>query len=253
MIAYIETMLQTKNLTKTFGNVTAVDSVDLEFDSGEFVSVVGPNGAGKTTLFNLITGGLPPSAGTVYFKGEDVTEEDPHGMVNRGLARSFQVTNIFPELTVRENIRASIQRTGEWYNFWRNVSSFDETREEVNEMLSLLELNELKELHADELSHADQRILEIGITLGTEPEVLLLDEPTAGMTQTQTAEFMATLEARVFPQVDLIIMVEHDIDVVMEHSDRVVVLHEGAALVKGDPDTVRTDEDVKRVYLGEAA
>lgn len=253
MIAYIETMLQTKNLTKTFGNVTAVDSVDLEFDSGEFVSVVGPNGAGKTTLFNLITGGLPPSAGTVYFKGEDVTEEDPHGMVNRGLARSFQVTNIFPELTVRENIRASIQRTGEWYNFWRNVSSFDETREEVNEMLSLLELNELKELHADELSHADQRILEIGITLGTEPEVLLLDEPTAGMTQTQTAEFMATLESRVFPQVDLIIMVEHDIDVVMEHSDRVVVLHEGAALVKGDPDTVRTDEDVKRVYLGEAA
>jgi branched-chain amino acid transport system ATP-binding protein len=244
-------LLETENVTRKFGSLVAVDGVSLRFREDEFASIVGPNGAGKTTLFDLVTGGLPVTSGRIYVDGHETTNYEPHDLVELGLARSFQVTNIFPEMTVLENIAVTVQQDGEWYNFWRSRTTFEDTRERAREVMALLQLSKFRDETAQSLSHADQRMLEVALALATDPTVLLLDEPTAGMSRVQTDEFMEILSERVFPQVSLVIMVEHDMEVVMEYSDRVIVLHKGSVLVDGTPDEVRTDEEVQRVYLGE--
>ena len=231
--------------------MTAIQDVSLEFRQDQFISIIGPNGAGKTTFFNLITGNLNPTSGRIWYRDEDITEESPHQIVEHGIARSFQTSNLFAELTVRENIRIGVQRSREWYNFWRSPTSFSETIEQVDEIIDLIQLRDHSDKLAGELAHADQRLLEVGITLSVDPQIILLDEPTAGMSGDETTQIMNILTERVFPNVQSIIMIEHDMDVVMAHSDRTVVLHNGAVLVDSQPQEIEQNQEVQRVYLGE--
>lgn len=246
-----EPILDINNLTCSFGTLVAVDNVSLTVSQDEILSVIGPNGAGKTTFFNLITGKLTPDEGSISYREKEITGLRDYEIVREGLARSFQISNIFPQLTVRENLQVGVQKEGQWYNFWRHRSSFKEWTTRVEELAALVNLSDYLEITAADLSHADQRLLEIGLTLATSPEVILLDEPTAGLSLEETNDIMEVLAEKVFSEVEALIMIEHDMDVVKSHSDRVVVLNNGGVLMEGSPMEVQQDEQVKNVYLGE--
>jgi len=231
-----------------FGGLTAVDGVHFQVRRGELRAVIGPNGAGKTTFFNMLTGVLPPSGGQVLFRGQDITALPAHAVSRLGIARSYQVTNIFADLTVLENVRIAAQSRVTTYNLWANADRLVEVNARAERMLALLGLSAKRHLLAGELSHGEQRYLEIGIALATEPEFLLLDEPTAGMSPEetkQTAEFIRGLAGSV-----TIVLVEHDMEVVMGVSDRITVLHQGQVLAEGTPEEIRANERVQQTYLG---
>jgi len=240
-------LLESRGLSKTFGGLTAVNRVDFQVRAGELRSVIGPNGAGKTTFFNLLTGVLPPSAGRILFKGRDITGLPAHAVSRLGIARSYQVTNIFGDLTVFENVRIAAQSRVTHYRFWGNADSLAAVNARAEEILRHLGLAPKRHARASELSHGEQRYLEIGIALATDPDFLLLDEPTAGMSpdETQrTAAFVRRLAGRV-----TIVVVEHDMEVVMGISDRITVLNYGEILAEGSPAEIRENADVRRVYL----
>lgn len=240
-------LLESRGLSKTFGGLTAVNRVDFQVRAGELRSVIGPNGAGKTTFFNLLTGVLPPSAGRVLFKGRDITGLPAHAVSRLGIARSYQVTNIFGDLTVFENVRIAAQSRVTHYRFWGNADSLAAVNARAEEILRHLGLAPKRHARASELSHGEQRYLEIGIALATDPDFLLLDEPTAGMSpdETQrTAAFVRRLAGHV-----TIVVVEHDMEVVMGISDRITVLNYGEILAEGSPAEIRENADVRRVYL----
>jgi ABC-type branched-subunit amino acid transport system ATPase component/ABC-type branched-subunit amino acid transport system permease subunit len=240
-------LLESRGLCKTFGGLTAVNRIDFQVRAGELRSVIGPNGAGKTTFFNLLTGVLPPSAGRILFKGRDITGLPAHAVSRLGIARSYQVTNIFGDLTVFENVRIAAQSRVTHYRFWGNADSLAAVNARAEEILRHLGLAPKRHARASELSHGEQRYLEIGIALATDPDFLLLDEPTAGMSpdETQrTAAFVRRLAGRV-----TIVVVEHDMEVVMGISDRITVLNYGEILAEGSPAEIRENADVRRVYL----
>jgi branched-chain amino acid transport system ATP-binding protein len=240
-------LLESRALTKTFGGLTAVNRVDFQVRDGELRSVIGPNGAGKTTFFNLLTGVLPPSDGRILFKGRDITGLPAHAVSRLGIARSYQVTNIFGDLTVFENVRIAAQSRVTHYRFWGNADGLTALSERAEEILRHLGLAAKRNARASELSHGEQRYLEIGIALATEPDFLLLDEPTAGMSpdETQrTAAFVRRLAGHV-----TVVVVEHDMEVVMGISDRITVLNYGEILAEGTPAEIRENADVRRVYL----
>ena len=240
-------LLESRGLTKAFGGLTAVNRVDFQVHKGELRSVIGPNGAGKTTFFNLLTGVLPPSGGQILFKGEDITGLPAHAVSRLGIARSYQVTNIFGDLTVFENVRIAAQSRVTHYRFWGNADRLAAVNERAEEILGHLGLSAKRHARGAELSHGEQRYLEIGIALATDPEFLLLDEPTAGMSpdETQrTAAFVRKLAGHV-----TIVVVEHDMEVVMGISDRITVLNYGEVLAEGTPAEIRENADVRRVYL----
>jgi branched-chain amino acid transport system ATP-binding protein len=246
-------ILETESLTKRFGELTAVDGVDLAVERGEFRSVIGPNGAGKTTLFNCVTGALSPSAGTVRFDGEDVTGLPPHERVRRGLGRSFQITNLFGGLSVRENVRLAAQSVFDAgmptrEEMLRDKESFGEINERAADVLERVGLADRAGERAETLAHGDQRRLEIGVVLATDPELVLLDEPTAGMGTEETRTTIDLVEDVLADRT--LVLIEHDIDVVMELSDRVTVLARGQVLAEGDPAEIAADEDVREAYLG---
>jgi ABC-type branched-subunit amino acid transport system ATPase component len=237
-------LLESRALTKTFGGLTAVNRVDFQVRVGELRSV---NGAGKTTFFNLLTGVLPPSDGRILFKGRDITGLPAHAVSRLGIARSYQVTNIFGDLTVFENVRIAAQSRVTHYRFWGNADGLTAVSERAEEILRHLGLAAKRHARASELSHGEQRYLEIGIALATEPDFLLLDEPTAGMSpdETQrTAAFVRRLAGHV-----TVVVVEHDMEVVMGISDRITVLNYGEILAEGTPAEIRENADVRRVYL----
>lgn len=250
-ISEIDPVLETRELSKRFGSLQAVDNVSIAFEKDRFTSIIGPNGAGKTTFFNLLTGNLKPTGGSVRYMGEEISGAEPFEIADRGIARSFQTSNVFSGLTVRENIRVGIQQAREWYQFWKPLSAFPDTLESADRILELVQLSDHRDKNAEDLSHADQRLLEVAISLSIDPEVLLLDEPTAGMSRDETDHIIDLLKQQVFPEVDLVVMIEHDMDVVMNHSDRTIVLHNGGVLVDGNPREVEQNEEVQRVYLGE--
>jgi branched-chain amino acid transport system ATP-binding protein len=224
-----------------------VNGVDFQVRRGELRAVIGPNGAGKTTFFNMLTGVLPPSRGRIVFKGRDITRLPAHAVSRLGIARSYQVTNIFGDLTVFENVRVAAQSRTTTYTFWKDAERLHEAGRRADEILHLLGLDAKRGLPAAALSHGEQRYLEIGIALATEPEFLLLDEPTAGMSPEetrQTAAFIRTLAGQV-----TIVLVEHDMEVVMGISDRITVLNYGQVLAEGTPKEIREHPDVRRVYL----
>jgi ABC-type branched-subunit amino acid transport system ATPase component/ABC-type branched-subunit amino acid transport system permease subunit len=240
-------LLESRGLTMRFGGLAAVDGVDFQVRRGELRAVIGPNGAGKTTFFNMLTGVLPPTGGRVRFKGRDITGLPPHAVSRLGLARSYQVTNIFAELSVFENLRIAAQSRVTTFSLWRHADALTEVTARAERMLALLGLGAKRDLPAGALSHGEQRYLEIGIALATEPEFLLLDEPTAGMSPEetrQTAEFIRALAGTV-----TIVLVEHDMEVVMGVSDRITVLNYGKVLAEGSPAQIRENPDVRRVYL----
>jgi len=246
-------ILETESLTKRFGGLTAVDGVDLAVERGEFRSVIGPNGAGKTTLFNCVTGALSPSAGTVRFDGEDVTGLPPHERVRRGLGRSFQITNLFGGLSVRENVRLAAQSVFDAgmptrEEMLRDKESFGEINERAADVLERVGLADRAGERAETLAHGDQRRLEIGVVLATDPELVLLDEPTAGMGTEETRTTIDLVEDVLADRT--LVLIEHDIDVVMELSDRITVLARGQVLAEGDPAEIAADEDVREAYLG---
>lgn len=241
-------LLETKGLTKSFGGLTAVDNVSFEVAKGELRAVIGPNGAGKTTFFNLIAGRLSPTQGEIWFKGENITHIPPHRITKKGIGRSYQITNIFPKLTVFENVRLAAQAIEVTFNFWKNVIFLGDINERVVEILEKLKLIDQKDTRAANLPHGLQRHLEIGIALASHPELLLLDEPTAGMTEEETERMMGLIDEI---SKDLtIVLVEHDMKFVMALSKKITVLHEGKVLAEGPPEEIRKNEEVQRVYLG---
>lgn len=246
-------VLRTDGLTKRFGEMAAVDHVDLVVEQGEFRSVIGPNGAGKTTLFNLITGALPVSDGTVEFRGEDITSLSPHERVRRGLGRSFQITNVFDGLTVRENVRLAAQSLfGEDISgrqaMFADKDGFEDVNRHTEEILERVGLADRAGEVAETLAYGDQRRLEIGIVLAYDPELVMLDEPTAGMSSEESRATIDLIED-VLAEKSLM-LIEHDIDLVMSVSDRITVLTRGQELATGTPEEISTDADVREAYLG---
>ena len=250
-----DTVLETDGLTKRFGELTAVDNVDLEVKAGEFRSVIGPNGAGKTTTFNLITGALIPTEGAVLFDGEEITTMPPHERVHRGVGRSFQITNVFGGLGVRENVRLAApsvhaDEISPQEAMFRTKNSFDDLAAKTDEILDQIGLRERADENAQTLAYGDQRRLEIGLVLATDPELVMLDEPTAGMSTEETQDTMDLINDVLSDQ--SLMLIEHDIDLVMRVSDRITVLTRGQVLASGTPEEIAANEDVRDAYLGGA-
>ena len=241
--------LELEGVTKNFGALVATNDVSFSAAEGERIALVGPNGAGKTTLFNLISGELPPSSGTIRLNGQDVTQLPPEGMSERGLGRTFQKNSLFLESTVYENVRLAVQRRlGIRFGMFRSVERYPRLREETAEVLDLVHLAERSETVTKNLSYGEQRQLELGIALATDPKVLLLDEPTAGMSAKETGEMVEMLGS--LPGDLTLLIVEHDMDVVTALARRIIVLNFGQVLADGPPEEVRRNKDVLAAYLG---
>jgi branched-chain amino acid transport system ATP-binding protein len=243
-------MLEVRGVTKSFAGFRAVGGVSLTVAAGSISSIIGPNGAGKTTLFNLITGHVPPDAGRVVFKGRDVTGIAPHDLCRLGMGRSFQRTNIFPRLTVFQNIQAAfVSHRGRGWNLLTPVEHL--YREETEALLEAVGLGGKAGEVSGFLSHGNQKQLELGIALALEPELLLLDEPTAGMSATETRDSIALIDRLTRERNLTLLFTEHDMEVVFSISQHITVLHQGRVIAMGSPDEVRRDPDVRRVYLGD--
>jgi branched-chain amino acid transport system ATP-binding protein len=241
-------VLRTEKLTKNFGGLTAVGEVDFHLEQNEVQSIIGPNGAGKSTLFKLINGDLKPTRGRIWFNGEDITGLAQNVISHRGIATSYQITNIFPKLTVFENVRLSVQSRETSYNFWSRAEDHKAINEKAECILGKIGLREKRDSLAVNLSYGDQRHLEIGVALGTEPILLLMDEPTSGLSPIETRETVALIKE--IAKGLSVILVEHKMKVVMDLSDKITVLHEGAVIARGNPQEIRANEMVRRVYLG---
>ena len=245
------TVLNTSNLTIDFGGFVAINNVNFSLEGGEKHAIIGPNGAGKTTFFNLITGHLKPSRGEVSFKDKTITALAPHKIVKLGLARSFQRINIFPRMTVFENIQTSlIARDNKHFSFFSPGSA--QNREETRELLELVGLEDEFAEIAGELAYGKQKQLELAISLAENPTVLLLDEPTAGMSPQETSVAIALVDEIAKARKLTLLFTEHDMSVVFGIADRISVLHHGEIIASGSPDAVRSDPEVRRVYLGES-
>jgi branched-chain amino acid transport system ATP-binding protein len=243
-------LVRTEGLTKSFGALTAVNGVTLQVEEGSLHSVIGPNGAGKTTFFNLLTGQHAPTSGRIIFDGRDVTGTPPHRVAHLGIARSFQRTNIFPVLSILDNVwLAAFARQGSWRGLaWRRADRYPELTARALGVLGEVGLGDKAGLPAREISHGEQRQLELAIALAATPRLLLLDEPAAGLSPDETRKMVTlvrTLKGRY-----TIILIEHKIDVVMSMSDRISVMHFGSVIAEGTPDEIRRNADVRRAYLG---
>ena len=243
-------MLDVRDLSKSFDGFQALSGVSLSVPRGSISAIIGPNGAGKTTLFNLITGHLRPDAGSVSFKNREITGIAPHDLCRLGMGRSFQRTNIFPRLTVFQNIQAAfLSHRGRGWNLLASVDRF--YRDETEALLVSVGLLGKAGEVAGFLSHGNQKQLELGITLALEPEILLLDEPTAGMSAQETRESIRLIERIARERGLTLLFTEHDMEVVFAIAQRITVLHQGEVIADGTPEEVRRHPEVRRVYLGE--
>jgi branched-chain amino acid transport system ATP-binding protein len=247
-----EIILETHGLSKSFGGIVAVNDVSLQVHANTLHSIIGPNGAGKTTFFNLISGALKPTAGQVVFKGQDITGLPSHRIVHLGMGRSFQITNIFPNLSVLENIRLAAQALGrDNFKFWAHYRRFRPYEERARAVVRQVGLDGRERVPARLLPHGDKRKLEIGMLLAADPDVLLLDEPTAGMASEEVPRLIAIID-EIRSQADrTLILVEHRMDVVMNVSDWITVMHQGRILAEGKPAQIAANEKVQSAYLGE--
>jgi len=246
-------LLETRGLTKEFGGLVAVDDVDLDIQEDERVSVIGPNGAGKSTLINLITRMLDPTDGDIRFKGETITDLDPYDVVQMGVSKSFQTASIFPELTVEDNARiaALAAEHGSFkFNFLRHQNHYSEVAELTQETLDSVGLLGQRDTTAADLPYGDKRRLELGIALASGPDLLLMDEPTAGMSPEETQATVELIEQVKEEHGLTILLVEHDMEIVFNVSDRIVVLNRGGIIARGTPDEVQGDPRVQEAYLG---
>jgi branched-chain amino acid transport system ATP-binding protein len=246
-------LLETSGLTKSFGGLVAVDDVDLEIERGESISVIGPNGAGKSTLINLVTRMLDATEGDISFEGESILHDEPHEVVQKGVSRSFQTASLFPELTVEENaqIAALAAEHGSFrFNFLRHRDNYGAVERQARRTLDAVDLLGQRDVTAEDLPYGDKRRLELGIALASEPSLLLMDEPTAGMSPEETAATVELVE-ELKAELDLtVLLVEHDMEVVFNVADRIVVLHRGSVIAEGPPEEVQGDLAVQEAYLG---
>jgi branched-chain amino acid transport system ATP-binding protein len=247
-------LLEVDNVTKRFGSLTAVDGVSLKVETGELRAIIGPNGAGKTTFFNLVSGFFAPTSGTIHFDGEDITRRAPEERVRLGLSRTFQITEIFPELSVGENLRIAVDVSA-GFRLRTYLSGREEQtmRDRLGELLELGGLHDKRDRLVGELSHGDQRATEIMMALALRPRILMLDEPTAGMGDQETYD-MARLIRKLHRDRGLtIFLIEHDMRVVFNLAERIMVLAEGAVLAEGSPEEIAASDIVQSAYLGKAA
>lgn len=243
-------ILDVKELRKSFGGIHVTQGVTLSLRRGEQSAIIGPNGAGKSTFFNLLTGYYTPDAGTIAFDGADISGWSAYRIVNAGVTRAFQVSNVFTKLSVWDNARAAVHaRMGKTFELFRPATSFG--ADETAEVLRICGLLHKRETEAGELSQGDKKKLELAIAVAGEPKLMLLDEPTAGMSVAETLETMALVD-RLNQDLGIsVLFTEHDMGVVFNHAERISLLHRGQFLVSGSPDEVRADETVRKVYLGE--
>ena len=244
-------MLRVEGIQKSFDDFKAVSNTDLTVEKGQLVAVIGPNGAGKTTLFNLITGQLKPDRGQIVFNDEDIGRLPPYEICRKGIARSFQIANIFPRLTVFRNVQVSVlSQQGKSTRFFRPARTL--AVEETRAILESVGLTDKAEHTAGSLAHGDQRTLEIAIALGGKPQLLVLDEPTAGMSAEETTAIMALIKRLADSQGLTILFCEHDMEVVFNVAQSIMVMHQGLTIIQGGPDIVRNSRRVQECYLGDA-
>lgn len=241
-------ILKTKDVVKKYGGLTAVSNASLVVQKGGMQALIGPNGAGKTTLLDLITGQQRVTEGQIFFKGEEITKLGPAAISKKGIARTLQITSIFVGLTVYENIWIAVQSRKRFFNPFVRASKWQDVKEKTEYVLELIGLQEKAKTVSSELSYGDQRILEIGIGLSTDPELLLLDEPTAGLSTDESMILVKKIRDIIAGRT--IILVEHDMGVVMDLADRISVLHNGVILTEGTPQEIKDNEKVREVYLG---
>jgi branched-chain amino acid transport system ATP-binding protein len=247
----IATAIELVNVYKSFGATQIIRGVSLAISAGERHAIIGPNGAGKSTLFNLISGRFTPSSGTVRLNGEDVTGLPPYHINRRGLSRSFQVTNIFPRLSVWENVRCAVLWSlGYKYAFWRGIDGLADVRERTESILDEIELLDRRRVQAGVLTYAEQRALEIGVTIAGNAGIILLDEPSAGMSADETERAVALI--RKVSHSRTLIMIEHDMGVVFDLADRISVLVYGQIIASDNPVRIKQDSAVQMAYLGTA-
>ncbi|RXH18880.1 ABC transporter ATP-binding protein [Bradyrhizobium guangzhouense] len=245
-------MLEVRNVSKRFGSLVAVKDVSMMVERGELRAIIGPNGAGKTTFFNMISGYFPPSRGSILFNGKDVTAVPPHARVGLGMGRTFQITEVFPELTVHENVLTAAEvAAGQTLRMLPNKADAKIANDVAIEMLAVVGMSAKADRLVGELSHGDQRTIEIAMTLAQLPRLLLLDEPTAGMGDQETYE-ITTLIRRLHRERNYtIVLIEHDMRVVFHLADRITVLDQGTLLAEGTPQEIAASEAVHAAYLGE--
>lgn len=241
-------ILETRGLTKHFGALQAINGIDLKLEEGEVRAIIGPNGAGKSTFFNLLTGVIPPSEGSIFFRGKEITGLRPEEISQKGIARSYQITNIFMNLSAYENVRIAAQSKQRFLDPFRHYSALKETDYQARAILDIFQISADRMKPASALSHGEQRCLEIAIGLATQPSLLLLDEPTAGMSPTETNEIIDLVKK--ISRGLTIVIVEHDMKVVMQLAQKITVLYYGQIIAEGSPMEIRNNEKVLEVYLG---
>jgi branched-chain amino acid transport system ATP-binding protein len=247
-------LLECRGLVRRFGALVAVDRVDLALEPGEIRALIGPNGAGKSTVFNLITSTLKPQSGEVFFAGERITGQPVHRVAQMGIARTFQRCHVFPALSVRENVRVAAQaRDPRRWVFFGGKALRESSGGVADEAIERLRLTGHAATRADMLSHGDQRLLEVAMALAQKPRLLMLDEPTQGLSIEETDRAVQILKGMLASGNLSVLLVEHDMEVVFKLADKITVLHRGRVIADGAPDKVRNDGEVKRAYLGESA
>ena len=245
-------ILKAMNLSKAFGGLVAVDGVNIEIERKTMHAIIGPNGAGKTTLFNLLSGVMAPTTGQVFYKEKDITNFSPQRRAHLGIGRSYQITNIFPNLSVLENIRLAAQAMGkDNYKFLHRADSFTKYKYKAEEIINVVGLSGREMSFARNLPHGEKRKLELGIMLACDPELLLFDEPTAGMSSEQVPELIEIIKNVVHNKNRTAILVEHRMDMVMSISDVITVMNQGRILAEGSPHDIATNSQVQTAYLGD--
>ncbi len=242
-------ILEVRQASRFYGKFKALSEVSVSFRAGELTAIIGPNGAGKSTFFNVISGGVPPSTGQVLFEGRDITGIAPHEFARIGIAKSFQITNVFKQLSAHENVRVALQMQTSRFQLLRPRKHYVELIERADALLARVGLSACRNQLAGDLAHGQQRSLEVAMALACEPKLLLMDEPTAGMSPEETLVMMALI--RELAQERTVILVEHKMKMVMGLCNRLIVLHHGELLVDGTPEEIRNNAEVKRVYLGQ--
>jgi len=247
-----EVLLEAVNLSKVFGGLVAVDDISIQIKKQTMHAIIGPNGAGKTTLFNLLSGVMPPTAGQVFYKGNDITHVSPQKRAHMGIGRSYQITNIFPNLTVLENIRLAAQAMGkDNFKLFKLADRLQEYIDKAEEVIDTVGLSGREMIIARNLPHGGKRKLELGIMLACDPELLLFDEPTAGMSSEQVPELIKIINKVVQQKDRTAILVEHRMDMVMSISDTVTVMNQGRILAVGSPHDIANNKQVQTAYLGD--
>ena len=242
-------ILEVEDVTQRFGKFVALDRVSATFEAGKLTAIIGPNGAGKSTFFNVVSGAFAPTGGRVRFQGRDITGAAQHEFARLGIAKSFQITNVFKQLTAHENVRVAAQMRTSRFQLMRARSTLRTLIEKADRLLERVGLYALRDKPASDLAHGQQRALEIAMALASDPALLLMDEPTAGMSPEETKVMMRLI--RELADERTVVLVEHKMKLVMGLCERLIVLHHGTFLAQGTPDEIRANAEVRRVYLGE--